>query len=124
MSLNCNLGSRSQVLQEMRRLRSDPKYFEQGRPMGSEVLEWLQEENLRSYAPLFVYYRLDSLEYVARLERANLVHLFDEHEELYPNSGQKGAMGGELAKLVKAHSKLLCATPPRCLGLVSPNPQP
>ncbi|KAJ1495426.1 hypothetical protein T484DRAFT_1762734, partial [Baffinella frigidus] len=41
------------VLQEMRRLRSDPKYFEAGRPMGSEVLAWLQEENLRSYAPLF-----------------------------------------------------------------------
>ncbi|KAJ1473644.1 hypothetical protein T484DRAFT_1835300, partial [Baffinella frigidus] len=52
------------VLQEMRRLLSDPKYFEQGRPMGSEVLEWLQEENLRSYAPLFVYHRLDSLDYV------------------------------------------------------------
>ncbi|KAJ1473991.1 hypothetical protein T484DRAFT_1912139, partial [Baffinella frigidus] len=35
------------VLQEMRRLRSDPAYFEQGTPMGSEVLEWLQEANLR-----------------------------------------------------------------------------
>ena len=32
----------AQVLQEMRRLRSDPKYFEQGQPMGSEVLAWLQ----------------------------------------------------------------------------------
>ena len=31
-----------QVLQEMRKLRSDPKYFEQGRPMGLEVLQWLQ----------------------------------------------------------------------------------
>jgi len=26
----------------MRRLRSDPKYFDQGRPMGSEVLAWLK----------------------------------------------------------------------------------
>jgi len=32
-----NLGSLTQVLQEMRRLRSDPKYFEHGTPMGSEV---------------------------------------------------------------------------------------
>ena len=32
-----NHRSRTQVLQEMRRLRSDPKYFEQGTPMGSEV---------------------------------------------------------------------------------------
>ena len=32
-----NLAPPTQVLQEMRRVRSDPKYFEQGRPMGSEV---------------------------------------------------------------------------------------
>jgi hypothetical protein len=32
----------AQVLQEMRRLRSDPNYFDQGRPMGSEVLAWLK----------------------------------------------------------------------------------
>ena len=32
----------AQVLQEMRRLQSDPKNFEQGRPMGLEVLDWLQ----------------------------------------------------------------------------------
>ena len=37
-----DLSTFAQVLQEMRRMRSDPKYFEQGRPMGSEVLEWLQ----------------------------------------------------------------------------------
>jgi len=29
-----------------------------------QVLEWLQEENLRSYAPIFVHHRLDSLGYV------------------------------------------------------------
>eukprot|EP00290_Baffinella_frigidus_P041768 CAMPEP_0180287810 /NCGR_PEP_ID=MMETSP0988-20121125/13621_1 /TAXON_ID=697907 /ORGANISM="non described non described, Strain CCMP2293" /LENGTH=842 /DNA_ID=CAMNT_0022262261 /DNA_START=659 /DNA_END=3183 /DNA_ORIENTATION=+ len=109
------------VLQEMRRLRSDPKYFERGRPMASEVLEWLQEENLRSYAPLFVYHRLDSLDYVARLEKENLSQLFDEHEELFPRSGQKGAMGGELAKLEKAHSNLMCHHP-RCLGLICARP--
>jgi len=34
----------TQVLQEMRRLRSDPKNFEQVRPMGSEVLAWLKVE--------------------------------------------------------------------------------
>ena len=32
-----NSLSLTQVLQEMRRLRSDPKYLEQGSPMGSEV---------------------------------------------------------------------------------------
>ncbi|KAJ1479745.1 hypothetical protein T484DRAFT_2022949, partial [Baffinella frigidus] len=81
VATECAMRVLKTVLQEMRRLRSDPKYFEQGRPMGSEVLEWLQEENLRSYAPLFVYHRLDSLDYVARLEKANLSQLFDEHEE-------------------------------------------
>jgi len=30
----------------------------------NQVLEWLEEENLRSYAPLFVHHDLDSLEYV------------------------------------------------------------
>jgi len=40
--LGTNPSTFEQVLQEMRRLRSDPKYFEQGTPMGSEVLEWLQ----------------------------------------------------------------------------------
>ena len=29
-----------------------------------QVVEWLQEENLRSYAPLFVHHDLDSLDYV------------------------------------------------------------
>jgi len=35
-----------------------------------QVLEWLQEENLRSYAPIFVHHRLDSLEYVTWQDRA------------------------------------------------------
>ncbi|KAJ1471840.1 hypothetical protein T484DRAFT_3485030 [Baffinella frigidus] len=87
------------VLQEMRRLRSDPKYFEQGRPMGSEVLEWLQVENLRSYAPLFIHHDLDSLAYVARLEPEGIHQIIDEHQELYPRSGKKGVLGGELQKL-------------------------
>ena len=34
-----------------------------------QVLEWLQEENLRSYAPIFVHHRLDSLEYVRQTLR-------------------------------------------------------
>jgi len=29
------------------------------------VLEWLQGENLRSYAPLFIHHDLDSLAYVS-----------------------------------------------------------
>ncbi|KAJ1466862.1 hypothetical protein T484DRAFT_1860454, partial [Baffinella frigidus] len=33
----CGTRVLTTVLQEMRRLRSDPKYFEQGRPMGSEA---------------------------------------------------------------------------------------
>jgi len=38
LSINKSLyASLAQVLQEIRRLRSDPKYFEQGRPMGFEV---------------------------------------------------------------------------------------
>ena len=32
-----DLSTFEQILQEMRRLRSDPKYFEHGTPMGSEV---------------------------------------------------------------------------------------
>jgi hypothetical protein len=39
----------------------------------SQVLEWLQEENLRSYAPLFVYNRLDSLDFVSWQDRAAVV---------------------------------------------------
>ncbi|KAJ1466863.1 hypothetical protein T484DRAFT_1921989, partial [Baffinella frigidus] len=87
-----------------------------------KVLEWLREENLRSYAPLFVYHRLDSLDAVACLEKDNLALLFEEHEELFPRSGQQGAIGGDLAKLEKARSNLLCKTPPRCFGLIAPGP--
>ncbi|KAJ1474238.1 hypothetical protein T484DRAFT_1833138, partial [Baffinella frigidus] len=121
----CGTRALKTVLQEMRRLRSDPKYFEQGRPMGSEVLEWLQVENLRSYAPLFIHHDLDSLAYVspvARLKPEGIHQIFDEHQELYPRSGKKGALGGELQKLETAHRKLLHTTPPRCLGLVGPSP--
>jgi len=35
----------------MRRLRSDPLYFEQGTPMGSEVLEWLQVQSRPEAGP-------------------------------------------------------------------------
>ena len=39
----------------------------------SQVLEWLQEENLRSYGPIFVHHRLDSLSYVSWLDKAAVV---------------------------------------------------
>ena len=41
-SLPLKHWSLPQVMTEIRRKRSDPKYFQQGTPMGSEVLEWLQ----------------------------------------------------------------------------------
>ena len=112
------------VLEEIRRLRSDPTYFENGTPMGSEVLEWLQVENLRTYAPLFIHHDLNSLAYVARLRREGILQLFDEHQELYPRNGKKDSLGGELQKLEMAHSKLLHKTPARYLGLVSPKLDP
>ena len=35
---------------------------------------------------------------------------------------KKGALGGELMKLARAHGKLVHKTPPRCLGLVGARP--
>jgi len=109
------------VLQEMRRLRSDPHKFEQGRPMGLEVLDWLQEENLRTYAPLFIYHRLDSLVYVARLTPEVLRQLVDEHAKIYRN-GQKGAVGGDFQKISLALHKLVHKTPASFLGLIGASP--
>jgi len=108
------------VLQEIQRLWSDPKHFEQGRPMGSEVLAWLKESNLQSYVPLFIHHNLDSLEYVARLKPEELSKLCDEHEELYPRSGRRGEIGGQLKKLELAHTKLVKKSEARFLGLVIP----
>jgi len=106
------------VLHAIKRVWQDPTYFEQGRPMGSEVLSWLKEANLQSYAPLFIHHNLDSLEYVARINSTELSKLCEEHEELNPRSGRKGEIGGQLKKLELAHGKLVQSTAPRCLGLV------
>ena len=124
MVAECGTRVLKTVLEEIRRLRSDPTYFENGTPMGSEVLEWLQVENLRTYAPLFIHHDLNSLAYVARLRREGILQLFDEHQELYPRNGKKDSLGGELQKLEMAHSKLLHKTPARYLGLVSPKLDP
>ncbi|KAJ1487096.1 hypothetical protein T484DRAFT_1787681 [Baffinella frigidus] len=112
------------VLQEMRRLRSDHRYFEYGTLMGSEVLQWLQGANLRSYAPLFIHNSLISLEHVALLTPDRLSKIADEHEEFYRSyrhaemGGRNGDMG-ELKKLELAHVKLLHKTPARCFGLLT-----
>ncbi|KAJ1474812.1 hypothetical protein T484DRAFT_1830917 [Baffinella frigidus] len=116
VQVECGTRVLRTVLQEIRRLRSDPKYFEVGTPMGSE------ESNLRSYAPLFVHHNLDSLEHVARLTSEELRKLFDEHEEIYSRSGRKGEMGGGCKKLAKAHGKLLQKTPSRLRGLIRSKP--
>ena len=47
-----------------------------------QVLEWLQEANLRSYAPLFVRHNLDSLNFVRETPRASARQTTRAHDML------------------------------------------
>ena len=78
------------IKRELFNNRTHQMRFTNNRPAGQEVLDWLHENQLSSYAPLFVHYCLDSLLAVAHLSREQVSRLAEEHEEMEPSLGPRG----------------------------------
>ena len=66
------------IKRELFNYRTHQMCFTNNRPAGQEVLDWLRENQLSSYAPLFVHYCLDSLLSVANLSRQQVSRLAEE----------------------------------------------
>ena len=49
------------VQKEVFEIRTNPTRFSSNRPMGWEVLDWLRDNHLSSYAPICSHHDLDSL---------------------------------------------------------------
>ena len=57
-------------------------HFTNNRPGGQEVLEWLSENKLSSYAPLFLHYGIDSLLLLKNLSRKQVSRLAEEYRDI------------------------------------------
>jgi hypothetical protein len=69
------------IKREIFNIRTHTMYFTNNRPQGQEVLDWLRENQLMSYAPLFVHYGLDNLFFVANLSLQQVSRLAEEYGE-------------------------------------------
>jgi hypothetical protein len=70
------------IKREIFNIRTHPMHFTNNRPGGQEVLEWLSENKLSSYAPLFLHYRIDSLLLLANLSRQQVSRLSEEYGDI------------------------------------------
>ena len=73
----------------VRCLLSHPMHFTNNRPQGQEVLDWLRENQLSSYAQLFLHYGLDSLLLVAHLSHQQVSRLAEEHGDIELSLGRQ-----------------------------------
>ena len=78
------------IKRELFNYRTHQMCFTNNRPAGQEVLDWLRENQLSSYAPLFVHYCLDSLFSVANLSRQQVSRLAEEYGEIELSLGPRG----------------------------------
>ncbi len=78
------------IKRELFNYRTHQMCFTNNRPAGQEVLDWLRENQLSSYAPLFVHYCLDSLLSVANLSRQQVSRLAEEYGEIELSLGSRG----------------------------------
>ncbi len=51
--------------------------------MGKEVLDWLREQQLSSYVPIFLHHGIDTLLSASNLSRDKVVLLAEEYTEIY-----------------------------------------
>ena len=63
--------------------RTHPERFANNRPMGMEVLDWLREQQLSSYVPIFLHHGIDTLLSASNLSRDKVVLLAEEYTEIY-----------------------------------------
>jgi len=69
------------IKREIFKIRTHPRRFANNRPGGQEVLDWLREKQLSSYAPIFLHYGLDNLPYVMNLSRQQVSQLAEEYRD-------------------------------------------
>jgi len=70
------------IKREIFNIRTHPLRFANNRPGGQEVLDWLRENQLSCYAPLFLHYGLDSLFSVSDLSREQVIRLAEEYRDI------------------------------------------
>ena len=83
-------------------IHSDPRTFVSIRPMGQEVMEWLQENVLETYAPVLAINGLDNLFAVSSLKDDEIRKLSSEHAAMYCQKSIKPLMGstGDLQRAI------------------------
>ena len=60
-----------------------PQRFATNRPTGKEVLDWLREQQLSSYVPIFCHHGIDTLISASNLSREQVLELVKEYTEIY-----------------------------------------
>jgi hypothetical protein len=70
------------IKREIFNIRTHPLRFANNRAGGQEVLDWLCENKLSCYAPLFLHYGLDSLFSVSDLSREQVSRLAEEYRDI------------------------------------------
>jgi hypothetical protein len=63
-------------------MRTDPEQFRTTRPMAEEVLEFLSQNCIGSYAMVLANHDVDTLAMVAALSKEQIVTLNEEHEQV------------------------------------------
>jgi len=71
-------------------ITTQPARFAKNRPNGQEVLDWLREQQLSFYFPIFLHYALENLLLVSNLSRQQVSRLAEEYRDIYsPNTKQE-----------------------------------
>ena len=78
---------------EIRMMSSSPEVFVSVRPMGQEVVEWLKENVIDTYAPILAANGLDNLFTISQLENDQIIRLAEDHRTMYGHADVKPFMG-------------------------------
>jgi len=78
---------------EIRMMSSRPEVFVSVRPMGQEVVEWLKENVIDTYAPILAANGLDNLFTISQLENDQIFQLAEDHKTMYGHADVKPFMG-------------------------------
>ena len=84
------------------------------RPHAEEVVEWLREQSLISFAPILVGSGLDSLHLISKMTKADVQQICREHDEIFPFRGGQTTIGNVIL-ITKAIGDL--AADPRALHM-------
>jgi hypothetical protein len=67
-------------------------------PSGHEVIDWMQENAITEFLPIFARHNLHSLALVSKLGRQDAIDLFEEHSQMF-NLKSKKPIKGDLMRL-------------------------